>query len=433
MKEDFLHYIWKLQLLKSENLVDSDKEPLLIHYQGAQNFNSGPDFFNAKIAIDGQVWVGNIEIHVKSSDWYVHHHELDANYDSVILHVVWEHDMPVFRKGNDTIPTLVLKDFVSDEIIANYFKLINNARAWINCEKQIGQVDKFVLNNWLERLYVERLEQKSLLINELLLQTNNDWEAVFFMLLTKNFGLKVNGSAFFNLAKAIDFKVVRKIRPNLLDLEALFFGEAQLLSKHEEVPYYLELQKVYNYLKSKYNLNSKFEGSIQFFRLRPDNFPTIRLAQLAALYHQNETLFSKIITLKSVEALYNFFNIETSSFWKNHYTFQSETSSIRHKKLSKNFVDLLIINTLMPLKFIYFKKQGKAIGEDLIRLVHQIKPEKNGVITQFALLKIKADSAFHSQALLQLKNDYCTPKRCLQCQIGYQLLKNNPNNNAKSN
>lgn len=423
MKEDFLHYIWKLQLLKQENLINSDKETLVIINQGQQNFNSGPDFFNAKIKINGQIWAGNVEIHVKSSDWYVHHHERDINYDSVILHVVWEHDMPIFRKGNDTIPTLVLRDFISDEILDNYHKLMNNAITWINCEKHIAQVDNFVLNNWLEYLYIERVAQKSVLISDLLRVTNNDWEAVLFILLAKNFGLKVNGQAFFNFAKAIDFKVLRKIRHNMVDLEALLFGEAKLLEKEAESPYYFQLQKSYTYLKSKFNLKSEFEGNIQFFRLRPDNFPTIRLAQLAALYHHNETLFSKLMPLKKIEAIYKSFDFNCSQFWQNHYTFQSETKSLRQKKLNKTFIDLLIINTLIPVQFMYYKSQGKAIGEDIIKLMRQLKPEKNGIITQFNLLGVIAQTAFESQALLQLKNEYCKNKNCLQCQIGNEILK----------
>lgn len=430
MKEDFLHYIWKLQLLKPENLRNSDKEPLVIINQGQQNFNSGPDFFNAKIKIDNQLWAGNIEIHVKSSDWYVHHHEIDTNYDSVILHVVWEHDMPIFRKGNDVIPTLVLRDFISDEIVENYHKLINNTKAWINCEKQIVHVDIFVLSNWLEHLYIERVAQKSVLISDLLLATNNDWEAVLFMLVAKNFGLKVNGQAFFDFAKAIDFKVLRKIRHNILDIEALLFGEAKLLEKEAESPYYLQLQKNYAYLKSKFNLKSDFDGNIQFFRLRPDNFPTIRLAQLAAFYHQNETLFSKLMSLKKVEDIYKLFDFNISPFWQNHYTFQSETKTLRHKKLSKTFVDLLIINTLIPVQFMYYKSQGKAISEDIIKMMRQLKPEKNGIITQFDLLGIAAKTAFESQALIQLKNEYCQKNNCLQCQIGHELLKNNHKNST---
>lgn len=423
MKEDFLHYVWKLQLLTSNSLESVSKESIIVLSQGKQNFNSGPDFFNAKIKINGQLWAGNVEIHVKSSDWYSHHHELDTNYDSVILHVVWEYDMPVFRKRNDTIPTLVLRDFISDEIVENYHKLMNNTKAWINCEKQIVQVDDFVLNNWLEYLYIERVAQKSVLISDLLRVTNNDWEAVLFILLAKNFGLKVNGQAFFNFAKAIDFKVLRKIRHNILDLEALLFGEAKLLEKENESPYYVQLQKSYAYLKSKFNLKSDFDGNIQFFRLRPDNFPTIRLAQLAALYHQNETLFSKLMPLKKIEDIYKLFDFNSSQFWQNHYTFQSETKTLRQKKLSKTFVDLLIINTLIPVQFMYFKSQGKAISEDIIKMMRQLKPEKNSIISQFDLLGIIAQTAFESQALIQLKNEYCKNKNCLQCQIGHQLLK----------
>jgi len=429
MKEDFLHYLWKLKLVANQNLMDNDNCSIVIINPGQHNLNEGPDFLNAKIKIDNQLWAGDVEIHLKSSDWYVHNHERDPNYDAVILHVVWEDDMPVFGKGNHAIPTLILKNFVSKDILNKYHKLFGNKQVWINCESQIGAVDNFVINNWLEILFIERLEQKSLFIDELLKTSHNDWEAVFFKLLIKNFGLKVNGAAFFELAKSIDFNILRKVRPDLTDMEALLFGQAHLLEKNDiEDSYFLQLKNSYNYLLAKFKLRQNLKSGLQFFRLRPDNFPTIRLAQLAALYHIKQNLFSQIINCKTIDEVYNLFNFGVSNYWQTHYTFKSATKSKRHQKLTKNFIDLLIINTIIPIFYVYQKSQGKDDFVQLFNLMQAIKPESNTIIKRFAGLGIKADSAFYTQALIQLKNKYCTKKRCLHCQIGHALLKNNSKN-----
>jgi len=423
MKEDFLHYLWRLKLVANKNLLDSENNVVEIINPGQHNFNEGPDFLNAKIKIDSQLWVGHVEIHLKSSDWYVHNHEVDPNYDAVILHVVWENDIPVFGKGNNAISTLILKNFVTKEVLNKYNQLFSNKQAWINCESQINKVDGFIIDNWLESLFIERLEQKSLFIVKLLKESNNDWEAVLFMLLTRNFGLKVNGQAFFNLAKSVGYSVVRKVRTNLIDIEALLFGQAHLLDKHnEENPYFLQLQNGYNYLVNKFKLKHKNIG-LQFFRLRPDNFPTIRLAQLAALYHSKQNLFSQVIKCNTVDEVYGLFNFEVSDFWQHHYTFKSATKSKRHQKLTKKFIDLLIINSIIPILYIYQKSQGKDDFTHIVNLVQAIKPESNAIIKRFSDIGLKSDSAFKTQALLQLKNEYCSKKRCLHCQIGHILLK----------
>jgi len=423
MKEEFLHYLWRLKLVANQNLLGSQNETIEIVYPGLYNQNEGPDFLNAKIRIDNQLWAGHVEIHLKSSDWYAHHHELDTNYDAVILHVVWEYDMPVYGKGNKAIPTLILKNFVSLEVLKKYNELFSKPQAWINCESQIGKVDDFVLNNWFERLFIERLEQKSAFISELLQASHNDWESVLFVLLSKIFGLKVNGNGFLNLAESVDFSVIRKVSSNLLNIESLLFGQAHLLDKQEEDPYFKELKKRYNYLVAKFKLKQDVTIGLQFFRLRPDNFPTIRIAQLAALYHQKQHLFSAIISCKTIYAVYELFDINISKFWQRHYTFSAPTKTKRHQKLTKKFIDLLIINTIIPVLFVYQKTQGKEDFKQLIKIIQSIKPENNAIIKRYFDLGIQADSAYKSQALLQLKNEYCTKKRCLQCQIGHSLLK----------
>ncbi len=421
MQEDFLHYLWKHKKFKTQGLKTAKQEAVTIINVGEHNHNTGPDFFNAQLKIGEQLWAGNVEIHIKSSDWFVHNHETDSNYDNVILHVVWEHDTEIFRKDNSEIPTLELKQYVSKEALANYQKLFSTAQKWINCEKDFAKVEDFTTNNWLERLYFERLERKATSIKEILKQSTNDWEAVLFKLLAKNFGLKVNGEAFLSVANAFDFSVVRKQQSKLSSLEALLFGQANLLEESFQEPYYLQLQKEYAFLKQKFSLNAEHIIPLQFFRLRPPNFPTIRLSQLANVFHKNPNLFSEIIKAKSLETFYDLFSVGTSTFWDTHYTF-GKVSKTSKKQVTKSFIDLLIINTIIPLKFSYAKQMGKTVDDEILQLMQQIAPEKNSIIEKFNSLKPVSKSALQSQALLQLKAEYCDKNRCLQCAIGNTVL-----------
>jgi hypothetical protein len=423
VQEDFLHYLWKFQFFTHKELFTSDHRSIQVFNAGAYNVNSGPDFFNAKVLIGGQLWAGNIEIHVKASDWYVHHHEKDSNYDNVILHVVWENDIEIYHKNNTVIPAIELKPLVSEEVLVRYYNLFSKKSNKINCENQIEKIDKFVLNNWLENLYIERLQQKSEFIVKLLNKSNNDWEKVLFQLLAKNFGLKVNGDSFFNLASSFDFKIIRKEKEKLINLEALFFGQAGFLENDMDDLYFNQLKKEYQYLKLKYNLIPVFNGQFQFFRLRPNNFPTIRIAQLARLYHNQQNLFSKIITTEDLSQIYNLLQVDTSEYWNSHYNF-SKLSKKRVKKITRSFVDLVIINTIIPLRFTYSKYIGKPEVEKNIDLARHIKPESNTTIKLFQDLNISVKNAFESQALIQLKTNYCNYNRCLQCSIGNVLLRN---------
>jgi hypothetical protein len=421
IKEDFLHYLWNLKLFKTSNLVSTTKETIQIINSGIPNSNSGPDFFNAKIKIDNQLWAGNIEIHIKSSDWFVHNHEKDLAYDNVILHVVWEDDIQIFRKDNSVIPTLVLKDYVDLEVLKSYQKLFTKKQVWINCEKEIAQIDGFILDNWLERLYLERLQSKSELILDLLKQSNNDWEAVLFKLLAKNFGLKVNGDSFLQLANSFDFSVFRKNQDKVENLEALLFGQSALLSNDFEDVYFQNLKVEYSFLKTKYKLTPIHQSELKFFRLRPNNFPTIRLSQLAKLYFTHQNLFSKLLSVAKIDNYYSLLQVSTTKYWETHYSFKT-TSKQRTKKLTKSFIDLLLINTIIPLRFVYQKYIGKLDEELILQLIQQIKPEKNSIITKFNSLNIKTKNALKTQAFLQLKNEYCDKNKCLQCAVGTELL-----------
>ncbi|MEP6803713.1 MAG: DUF2851 family protein [Flavobacterium sp.] len=423
MKEDFLHYLWRFKKFDTLNLQTAQNQQITIIKTGDYLELAGPDFFNAQIIIGDQKWAGNIEIHLKSSDWYVHGHENDVAYNNVILHVVWEHDTEIFGKNNVEIPVLILAEYVSLEILSNYNSLVT-PKTWIFCEKTIGEIDSFIFKNWQERLFFDRLERKSKFIYDLLEETNQDWEAVLFLLLSKNFGLNTNNNAFFQIAKSIPFSVIRKESFEVENLEALLLGTSGLLDDDKEDVYFTDLKIRYYYLFNKYQLEKCHVDSVQFFKHRPDNFPTIRLSQLANLYQKHQNLFSRIIVVKSVKDVYNLLGVSASLYWQNHYLFDKE--SVKKKKsLSHSFLDLIIINTIIPMQFAYSNIMGESIAEDLIAFMNEVTPEKNAIIDKFKSFGITSKNAFDTQTLLELKNEYCNNKSCLKCALGMELLKSN--------
>ncbi|UGU17083.1 DUF2851 family protein [Sinomicrobium kalidii] len=424
MKEDFLHYLWKFQKFRGENLYTSAGERVEVVTTGQHNSNSGPDFFNAKLRIGGQLWAGNVEIHLKSSDWYVHRHEKDPAYDNIILHVVWEDDMPVFRRDDSTVPAVELKDIVPETTFENYTTLLKGNYYFINCEKDIGNVPPFLRYNYLERLFFERLEQKSLAVFRDLEDSRNDWEAVFFKNLMKNFGLKVNGESFRSIADTVGYGTVRKVRDNQFRLEALLFGQAGLLDTIETPDSYTaQLCREYAYLKHKYRLSA--EGIIRprFHKLRPANFPTLRLSQLANLYFEKEKLFAAAMQAGHIREFYDLFDSVASGYWDCHYTFGKASGKKRVKKMSRSFIDLLVINTVIPLKFCYARYTGMEVNVAITELAGSLKPERNRITDKYAEAGVQAKNAGESQAMLQLYNDYCSGNRCLECTIGHHLLK----------
>jgi hypothetical protein len=422
MNEDFLHYVWKYKMFSKVNFKTTDNENISIIKTGVHNKNAGPDFLNTELKIEDQTWIGNVEIHLKSSDWYLHKHETDANYDAVILHVVWENDAVIFMKNNKPIPTLVLKGFVNKSVLENYRNLFFTPTIWIPCQNTIATVDSFTVAHWKERLFFERLEKKSEEITALLVQENNNFEAVLFQLLAKNFGLKVNGDSFLRLAQSIDFSIIQKVSFDAHQLEALLFGQAGFLSEEIEDGYQRQLKITYAYLTQKYNLQPVVNIQFSFFRMRPNNFPTLRIAQLASLFHKHQKFFSKLMTRKTLKDFYDLFSIGIAPFWKTHYNFESISKS-SSKKLTRSFIDLLIINTVVPLNFLYQKARGEVDEMFFLEILKRIKPEKNSIISKFSELGIGAENAFETQALLTLKNNYCAPKRCLECAIGNSILK----------
>ena len=421
MKEDFLHYVWKFQKFKHSDLTTTNNESITIDQVGQLNSNAGPDFFNARILVDDQLWAGNVEIHIKSSDWYLHRHEQDDAYDNVVLHVVYEHDTEIYRKDNSVIPTIILKDRIEPSAIKGYKKLFSREPKWINCEYEFAEIDSFLLSNWLDRLYFERLEQKSKFIYEELKASKNNWEAVLFQLLAKGFGLKVNAESFFSVASSVDFSIIKKCSQEKLALEALLFGQAGILSEKKNEKYHLKLREKYSYLRHKFRLQNEHVIAAKFFRLRPPNFPTIRLSQLATLYSTNQNLFSKIIETNTLEEFYTIFHVAANTYWDQHFNF-GVLSNNRRKGLTKKFIDLLLLNVIIPLKFCHAQHEGKDHTEQLTKLVASISPEQNSLITKFKNLRPMAQNAMHTQSIIHLKNNYCDAMRCMDCAIGNMIL-----------
>lgn len=422
MKEELLHYIWKFQKLTHSQLKCVHGEKVQIHHPGTHNLQAGPDFFNAKLIIANQLWAGNVEIHLKSSDWYVHNHQNDDTYTNVVLHVVWEHDAEVYRADGTVIPTLILSNYVASDLLNRYQNLMTNHRNWINCENELPDIDEFIIKNWLERVYFERLEERQKLISKELSELNNHWEALFLRMLFKNFGLKINGASFLSIARSFDFKIIQK-NDNPEMIEALFMGQAGLLDEIKEDAYFQSLKETYKYVRHKYNLTNTSVLKPQFFRLRPPNFPTIRLSQLAVLYAQHKNIFTSMIKTDSVEAFYDFFDIAASDYWTTHFNFGVPAAK-RKKKLTKKFIDLLLVNTIIPIKFSYAKRNGEAISDHLIELATTLAAEENSIVSKFNSIRPLAVNSLDSQALLQLKNNYCDKNKCLNCAIGNSLIGN---------
>lgn len=422
MREDLLHYIWKFKKLPNEGLQTVNGENISIETVGRHNQLSGPDFFNAKLIIDQQLWAGNVEIHVKSSDWYAHNHQKDPNYDNVILHVVWEDDISVYRLDRTEIPTLELKGVIDPDLLANYKRLFEKRTfGFINCGSHINILSAFNLEHWKERLYFERLEQKSNLILALLKTYNNDWEKVLFVLLLKNFGSKVNGDCFYQLGRYLDFSVVRHFIDRPFDLESVLFGLAGLLNKENlNDNYYRELKNSYTFFKAKYGFDDTHTVNAAYFKLRPANFPTIRLSQFAALYANKNNLFQELMSADD-DGVYKLFNVKAGQYWNTHYTFGKTTKS-NPKGLSKKFIDLMIINTVVPLRFCYHKYKGETLKDSFFDILQNIKREDNSIVENYMQLGVSIKNAKDSQAMLQLYDNYCNKNKCLQCAVGTELL-----------
>jgi hypothetical protein len=422
--EDFLHYIWKFRLFERENLQTVDGEELEIFSAGLHNSDSGPDFHNARIRIGETVWAGNVEVHLSASDWQKHGHATDGAYDNVILHVVYRDDVPLFLSNGRKVPTLELHNRISEELYNKYHKLVFGNQTFIPCENGIATVDGLTMQNWLTRVLVERMEKRSVNVAAALAINKGDWEETFYQFLAANFGFKVNALPFELMAKSLPQLTLAKNKNNPMQIEALIFGQAGFLEGEFNDEYPLKLQQEYGYLRKKYNLKPIENHLWKFMRLRPQNFPTIRLAQFAALIVQSNHLLSKILDIKEVKALRGLFTeIKVNDYWEDHYRFDvpSKPSS---KNMGDGSIDILLLNTVALFLFSYGKQhQQQYYISRSLKLLENLPAEKNNIIADFVNLGVKINTAFESQALLELKNNYCNYKKCLQCGVGNKILK----------
>ena len=419
MKESILHYVWQNRLFKDHDLKTTDGETLQIIDVGRNNTDAGPDFFNAKIRIGKTLWAGNVEIHTCSSEWYKHNHQSDQAYDSVILHVVLHADCEIYRGDTDRIPQLELT--YPTRIDSNYDQLFHD-RKWIPCSEKIRLVPPIFIQDWKGALLTERLEQKKNTIGQLLLENNQYWEEAFYITLARAFGFGTNSQAFESLARSLSISVLGKHKDNIIQLEALLFGQAGLLNTEQQDDYSAQLKKEYDFLRSKYRLKPLEGSQWKLLRLRPDNFPHVRIAQFAALIHTSTKLFSKIVEDPEIESLRKLFETEPSTYWKTRYLFASE-SALHIKKLGTQSINSIIINTVVPFLFCYAEhKSNDALKNKAFQMLEEIPAEKNSILFGWQKLGVSAENAFDSQALLQLKKQYCDERKCLRCRIGHKVL-----------
>lgn len=422
MNEQFLHYLWQHKYFFLPNLTTTSGEMLTILNTGIHNLDGGPDFLNAKLRIGELEWAGNVEIHLKASDWIKHQHQINEAYDNIILHVVYDADVQIFRKSGDGIPTFQIKGHFN-EAMYDTFQEMETSNRWIACEKQISTVPRITFELWLERLLIERLEEKTTLLDVHLQQNQFDWEQSFFESVASSFGLKVNSMAFELLAKATPLSLLQKHADNLFQIEALLFGQSGLLDDSYDDDYPNLLWKEYQFLQTKYALIPIDKAVWNFLRLRPSSFPTHRIAQLAQLVYQNKSLFSKAVVSINITSLFALFQVDTSEYWHSHYLFDKK-SKVNGHKLGITMVNLIVINSVIPYLFLYGKHYGKESYTKKALDLHDLLPsEDNLIIRGFKSLNINTTTAFRSQSLLQLKKKYCDHKKCLDCAIGNHLIK----------
>jgi len=419
MNEEILQYLWNFKKFRRFDFVSLDGKNIEILEFGEWNKNSGPDFLFAKIKIDNIIFAGNIEIHTKASDWFFHNHSGNPEFGNLILHAVYINDCDIPELENQQIPTLELKSYIDETLIQKHQNL-REEHSFVPCEDLF---DKSKIPLFFEEeVLLRKLDFKSDALELSLKKIQNNYEAVLFQNLAYTFGLKVNAEIFLQLAEGLDFSVINKIKQNIIQLEALLFGVCGFLESPQD-----EMMKVWKrefyFLKVKFNL-SNFKIAPKFSKLRPPNFPTIRLSQLANLYHSQPNLFSKIIEAKKIDDLYLIFeDVSASKYWDNHFNFGKISPVENQKLLNKDFIDLIIINAILPIKYFYQKNQNPDIVDDIFDFYRELKPEKNSVLDEWKSLGMKFKNALQTQAFLYQYKTFCTQKKCLNCAIGFQLLK----------
>lgn len=422
MTEDYLHYIWKFSKFNRTELFTTDGESMEIIKKGFHNIDAGPDFLEGQVKIAETLWVGSIEIHLKTSDWSLHKHQFDERYNNVVLHVVYNHDKDVRNQKGETIPVLELRGMIDGDAYFYYEQFLNNGKK-LPCESSFANVPSFIKSSTVDNMLVERLERKSNEIVNSLNLNKGDWEETFHQFLFKYMGMKVNSLQMLELAEKLPLKLLKKESQNLLSVEALVFGQAGLLDIELTIPYHNELRREFLYLKQKHNLATMKSVVWKFSKMRPPNFPTIRMAQLSAIYNATRQLFYLIRDMVSVADIALIFDVEPSPYWQNHYSFTSEKSKKSIGKIGKSTLDSIIINCIAPFAFAYGRSVGNSDFEFYaLGLLEGLKPESNSVTKKMRSIGFENTTAKDSQALIQLHNEYCGLKKCLNCKIGVYLL-----------
>ena len=418
--EQLLHYVWKHKIFPLKELKTTTGQQVEVIDTGLANTDAGPDFFNAKLKLDGVLWIGNIEIHERSSDWFKHGHHADAGYNSVILHIASEIDTEISRSNGERIPQIQL---ICPEAVRTNYKELLETDSYPPCYRIIPSLSPFTAHSWMSALQMERFEQKATLLNERLKRCQGNWEDAFFITLARNFGFGLNGDAFETWAHQLPFRAVDKHRNDLFQIEAIFFGQAGILEDSDGDGYYLRLKKEYTYLQHKFGLIPMDASLWRFLRLRPANFPHIRIAQLACLYHRAYGLLSRIMETETLQGVRDILKGGTSEYWLTHYTFGGSSPS-RPKTLSNTSLDLLIINTVVTFLYAYGLHKGNPVlCARAGSFLEELKAENNYITRMWEQYGMKASNAADSQALIQLKKEYCDKKKCLYCRIGYEYLK----------
>ena len=424
MTEAFLQYVWQHQLL-DHGLATIDGQPVVVLRAGEHNHDSGPDFFNARVRVGDVEWVGNVEIHIRTSDWKAHRHSEDKAYNNIVLHVVYEHDCDIALQDGRTPPTMELKPYLHPSLVANYDALVRpKGDKAIPCAKKVGEVPELVRKSFMERLTIERIESKTEVAKRLLDESRGGWEQACYWLMAHYFGGKINALPFELLAKATDQRLLARWKDNPRRIEALLMGQAGLLDGFFEDDYPRQLQTDYNAIGGAAALNPIGGYLWKYYCLRPSSFPTIRISQFAQLLSQSSSIFATLLSMNDAKEIEKLFDQHAAEYWDNHYKFDKVTAKSSVKRIGKVQAELLIINAWVPLLFLYGAEHGQQNYKDqAVDLLMQLPAEDNVVIRRWRQAGLKPSNAAESQALLQLYNNYCTGRRCLECGIGFQILK----------
>ncbi|MCX6352067.1 MAG: DUF2851 family protein [Bacteroidetes bacterium] len=420
MKEDLLHYLWKFKNFETRHLQTTQGEGIQILNAGQHNTDAGPDFLNAQIQIGETKWAGSVELHIKSSDWEKHKHTPDKAYKNVVLHVVYEDDLK--SDIAPIIPTLELKNYIHHDSLLRYKSLSENQN-WIPCEELIEPVSSLKKILWVERMAVERLEEKAKTLSQKLNECGEDWNELFHRLLFRNFGFNTNSQPFEILAERIPYSIILKNINHLLQTEALLFGGGGLLDADFKGDYPNQLKKEYAYQAKKFNLQFHHPILWKFMRTRPVNFPSIRISQLAGLVSKHQSLFSQILEVENATDIKKLFKTEASEYWNNHYRFDEEAKETSIKNLGENSIQNIAVNTVVSTLYTYgFVKDNQIYKEKALALLESLKPEQNNITKKWAGLGFENSNAQQSQGLLNLKKRYCDNKKCLSCSLGVEVL-----------